>query len=53
MIDKSIYSKWFWRVLLGYTTFLLIGSFVVSSNFLYIGYLIFLYAPILIDRIKG
>lgn len=52
MIKKIDLSKYLWIVLIPYMSFLLIGSFVVSGNFLDLFYVIVLYSYIILEKVS-
>lgn len=52
MITNKNVDKYLWLTSLVFITYLFIGSFIVSKNWLDLGYLIILYTSIVIVRIS-
>lgn len=52
MTNETHIDKYLWITLLIFVTYLLLGSFVVSRNFLDIAYLFILYSFIIMSKIQ-
>lgn len=50
--NKNI-EKYLWITAVTFVTYLLLGSFIVSKNFIELGYLIILYSVIIIVKITS
>lgn len=53
MTEGTRISKYLWTSMVLYTTYLLIGSFIVSRNFFDLAYLVVLYSIIIYTKIKS
>ena len=51
MITNKNIEKYLWITAVIFVTYLLLGSFILSNNFVELGYLIILYSVILIVKL--